>query len=282
MTVAPPTAGVPLTVAGDRRITRIGAILRRTKLDELAQLIDVLRGTMSLVGPRPEVPRYVAHYPPEWRARLLSVRPGITDFASVRYRDENELLAQAHDPEREYIDVILPTKLRYALHYVDQPTFANDLKRARADAAHRLRSNASSFNEGLRYERQQTLGLAGSEHVGAAGRAIAPSPTGGGRTHHPGLLAPHLPVSPGLRALAAGPALVRRLRVVRRRPELPGVSGAGRGAARTVALLRLRRLQANRAGLRAGRRDQRRGGADGAAQRRGARGVVAAPACSAC
>ncbi len=128
MTVAPPTAGVPLTVAGDRRITRIGAILRKTKLDELAQLIDVLRGTMSLVGPRPEVPRYVAHYPPEWRVRLLSVRPGITDFASVRYRDENELLAQAHDPEREYIDVILPTKLRYALHYVDQPTFANDLK----------------------------------------------------------------------------------------------------------------------------------------------------------
>src|SRR5512147_2154931 len=73
MTVAPPTGGVPLTVAGDRRITRVGALLRRTKLDELAQLIDVLRGTMSLVGPRPEVPRYVAHYPPEWRERLLSV-----------------------------------------------------------------------------------------------------------------------------------------------------------------------------------------------------------------
>jgi hypothetical protein len=83
---------------------------------------------MSLVGPRPEVPRYVAHYPPEWRERLLSVRPGITDFASVRYRDENELLAQAHDPEREYIEVILPTKLQYALHYVDRPTFANDLR----------------------------------------------------------------------------------------------------------------------------------------------------------
>lgn len=128
MTVAPPSGGVPLTVAGDRRITRVGALLRRSKLDELAQLIDVLRGTMSLVGPRPEVPRYVAHYPAEWRERLLSVRPGITDFASVRYRDENELLAQADDPEREYIDVILPTKLRYALHYVDRPSLANDLR----------------------------------------------------------------------------------------------------------------------------------------------------------
>jgi lipopolysaccharide/colanic/teichoic acid biosynthesis glycosyltransferase len=117
-----------ITAAGDSRITRVGKVLRRSKLDELAQLIDVLRGTMSLVGPRPEVPRYVAHYPPQWRERLLSVRPGITDFASVRYRDEGELLARAADPEREYVDVILPTKLRYALRYVDHPTFANDLR----------------------------------------------------------------------------------------------------------------------------------------------------------
>ena len=128
MTVSPPSGGIEVTVAGDARITRVGAFLRRTKLDELAQLLDVLRGTMSLVGPRPEVPRYVAHYPPEWRERLLSVRPGITDFASVRYHRENELLAQASDPEREYIDVVLPTKLRYALHYVDNPTLASDLK----------------------------------------------------------------------------------------------------------------------------------------------------------
>jgi lipopolysaccharide/colanic/teichoic acid biosynthesis glycosyltransferase len=128
MTVCRPTGGIELTVAGDARITRVGAILRRSKLDELAQLIDVVRGTMSLVGPRPEVPRYVRHYPPEWRERLLSVRPGITDFASVRYRNENELLARATDPEREYIDVVLPTKLRYALHYVDNPTLASDLR----------------------------------------------------------------------------------------------------------------------------------------------------------
>ena len=128
MTVGPATGGIEVTVAGDARITRVGAALRRTKLDELAQLIDVLRGTMSLVGPRPEVPRYVSHYPPEWRERLLSVRPGITDFASVRYHDENDLLARASDPEREYIEVILPTKLRYALHYVDNPTLASDLR----------------------------------------------------------------------------------------------------------------------------------------------------------
>jgi lipopolysaccharide/colanic/teichoic acid biosynthesis glycosyltransferase/membrane protein implicated in regulation of membrane protease activity len=116
-----------ITVAGDSRITRVGAVLRRSKLDELPQLIDVLRGTMSLVGPRPEVPRYVEHYPASWRERLLSVRPGVTDFASVHYRDENELLARAANPEQEYLNVVLPAKLRYSLHYVDNPTIANDL-----------------------------------------------------------------------------------------------------------------------------------------------------------
>jgi lipopolysaccharide/colanic/teichoic acid biosynthesis glycosyltransferase len=121
-------AGPQLTVAGDARITRVGGFLRRTKLDELPQLIDVLRGTMSLVGPRPEVPRYVEHYPAASRERVLSVRPGITDFASLRYRDENALLAQASDPEREYVEVILPSKLRYALDYVDNASVAGDLR----------------------------------------------------------------------------------------------------------------------------------------------------------
>ena len=122
-------AGAPhLTVAGDERITRSGAFLRRYKLDELAQLIDVLRGTMSLVGPRPEVPHYVQHYPHASRERVLSVRPGITDLASIRYRDENELLARAVDPELEYIEVILPSKLRYALDYVEHATLAGDLR----------------------------------------------------------------------------------------------------------------------------------------------------------
>ena len=126
---AVPMAGAPqLTVAGDLRITRSGAILRRYKLDELAQLIDVARGTMSLVGPRPEVPYYVRHYPDASRERVLSVRPGITDLASLRYRDENSLLALAADPELEYIEVILPSKLRYALDYVDHATLAGDLR----------------------------------------------------------------------------------------------------------------------------------------------------------
>ena len=120
--------GPQLTVAGDLRITRVGAFLRRSKLDELAQLVDVLRGTMSLVGPRPEVPHYVRHYPDATRERILSVRPGITDLASLRYRDENDLLAQAVDPEREYIEVILPSKLRYALDYVDNASLAGDLR----------------------------------------------------------------------------------------------------------------------------------------------------------
>jgi len=128
MSVVQSRDAAQITVAGDIRITRTGVWLRRWKLDELPQFIDVLRGTMSLVGPRPEVPRYVEHYPPEWRERLLSVRPGITDFASVRYRNENELLAQASNPEREYIDVVLPTKLRYALHYVDNPSLVSDLR----------------------------------------------------------------------------------------------------------------------------------------------------------
>ncbi len=128
MTVEQADGSAEVTVAGDIRITRTGAWLRRWKLDELPQLIDVLRGTMSLVGPRPEVPRYVEHYPLAWRERLLSVRPGVTDFASVRYHDENELLARADNPEREYIDVVLPAKLRYALHYVDNPSMSSDLR----------------------------------------------------------------------------------------------------------------------------------------------------------
>ncbi len=120
--------GPQLTVAGDARITRIGAFLRKYKLDELPQLIDVLRGTMSLVGPRPEVPQYVVHYPEASRERVLSVRPGITDVASLHYRNENDILARAADPEREYLEVILPSKLQYALEYVDNPSVGRDLR----------------------------------------------------------------------------------------------------------------------------------------------------------
>lgn len=120
--------GALITVGGDARITRVGAFLRRTKLDELPQLIDVLQGTMSLVGPRPEVPRYVALYPSAVREKVLSVRPGLTDLASIEYRDENALLARAADPEREYVETVLPAKLRLAADYVDRRTLALDLR----------------------------------------------------------------------------------------------------------------------------------------------------------
>jgi lipopolysaccharide/colanic/teichoic acid biosynthesis glycosyltransferase len=123
------SSGEPLlTVAGDQRITRVGSVLRRYKLDELPQLIDVLRGAMSLVGPRPEVPRYVDQYPERQRERVLSVRPGITDFASLKFRNENELLAEADNPEQKYLDVILPDKLRAAVNYVDHASLTTDLR----------------------------------------------------------------------------------------------------------------------------------------------------------
>jgi lipopolysaccharide/colanic/teichoic acid biosynthesis glycosyltransferase len=120
--------GLQITSDDDARITRAGAFLRRSKLDELPQLIDVLRGTMSLVGPRPEVPRYVAEYTPGQRERLLSVRPGITDFASLRFRNEGERLARADDPEREYLEVILPEKLRLAANSVEHASLSADMR----------------------------------------------------------------------------------------------------------------------------------------------------------
>lgn len=120
-------AGPSLTVGDDPRITRAGRWLRRTRVDELPQLIDVLRGDMSLVGPRPEVPRYVAHYPPGLRERALAVRPGITDPASLHFIDEAAQLARAADPEREYIERILPAKLQRAADYAERASLASDV-----------------------------------------------------------------------------------------------------------------------------------------------------------
>jgi lipopolysaccharide/colanic/teichoic acid biosynthesis glycosyltransferase len=122
-----PDRGPAITVGDDERITRVGRFLRRSKLDELPQLIDVLRGDMSVVGPRPEVPRYVAHYPPALRDRVLALRPGITDPVSLAFADESALLARAADPEREYVDVILPRKLDAAAAYAARATLATDL-----------------------------------------------------------------------------------------------------------------------------------------------------------
>ena len=119
--------GLQLTAQGDARITRAGRWLRATKLDELPQLIDVLAGDMSLVGPRPEVPRYMALYPEEARRQILSVRPGITDRAAIEFRDEEHLLAGAADPERTYVEQIMPVKQRLYLDYVARHSVAGDV-----------------------------------------------------------------------------------------------------------------------------------------------------------
>ena len=117
-----------LTLGHDRRITKAGKFLRRHKLDEFPQLFIVVAGTMSLVGPRPEVPRYVDCYPPDVREVVLSVRPGITDWASIYYKEENSLLNRATNPEQAYLDTILPAKLKYNLRYVNERSFWNDIQ----------------------------------------------------------------------------------------------------------------------------------------------------------
>jgi len=108
-----------ITVGGrDPRITRIGYFIRKYKLDELPQLFNVLKGDMSLVGPRPEVRKYVDLYTDEQR-KVLSVRPGITDYASIEYVDENTILGQADDADKAYIEQILPDKIRYNMKYIN-------------------------------------------------------------------------------------------------------------------------------------------------------------------
>ncbi len=111
-------SGGLLTIGGrDKRVTRVGYYLRRFKLDELPQLWNVLKGEMSIVGPRPEVKKYVDLYTPEQK-KVLSIRPGITDIASITYRNENSLLSEATDPEQHYVNVILPGKLRLNEIYI--------------------------------------------------------------------------------------------------------------------------------------------------------------------
>ncbi len=117
--------GAQITATGDARITRIGAWLRKTKLDELPQLFNVLKGEMSFVGPRPEVPRYVAKYNDEQK-RVLEFTPGITDPASCRFRHENDLLAEAQDAEALYVGEIMPEKIRLNLAYADRRNLWTD------------------------------------------------------------------------------------------------------------------------------------------------------------
>lgn len=128
MHVDAPRQGLELTVDGDPRITRVGRTLRRWRLDEWPQLIDVLLGHMSLVGPRPEVPRYAAAVPQPLRDHWLAFKPGMTDPASLAHIDEDRRLATCADPERVYIDEILPTKVHASIEYASTATRASDLR----------------------------------------------------------------------------------------------------------------------------------------------------------
>ena len=119
--------GLAITVGRDSRITRVGAFLRKTKLDELAQLLNVFIGQMSFVGPRPEVEQYVSLYTP-YQRQVLLVRPGITDYASIAYRNENDLLARADDPQRMYIEEIMPAKLELNMKYLREISPLADIK----------------------------------------------------------------------------------------------------------------------------------------------------------
>lgn len=127
MRVDAPALGPQVTVGLDPRITRVGHWLRSRRIDELPQFIDVLLGRMSLVGPRPEVPRFVAHYPAALAAQVLAVRPGITDPAALAHLDEASLLAGSADPERTYIDQVLPQKLAMQAKYASNATLWSDL-----------------------------------------------------------------------------------------------------------------------------------------------------------
>ncbi|MEN6406731.1 MAG: sugar transferase [Thermoguttaceae bacterium] len=121
-----PKLGGQITVGKDPRITRVGRLLRKTKTDELPQLINVLKGDMSLVGPRPEVRKYVEMFADDYQ-EILRVRPGVTDLASIKYRDESNVLAAAADPEKEYVERVLPEKIQLAKEYVQRRSFWLDL-----------------------------------------------------------------------------------------------------------------------------------------------------------
>lgn len=126
MVVDAEAKGRQITTDGDSRITKVGKFIRKTKIDELPQLFNVLSGKMSFVGPRPEVPRYVELYTEEQR-KVLTVKPGITDLASIEYRNENDLLKEAEDSDRKYIEEIMPAKLELNLKYIEKAGFFYDI-----------------------------------------------------------------------------------------------------------------------------------------------------------
>jgi lipopolysaccharide/colanic/teichoic acid biosynthesis glycosyltransferase len=121
-----PRRGGQITAGADTRITRLGRLLRKAKIDELPQLLNVFRGEMSLVGPRPEVPRYVELFRSDYQ-EILRVQPGVTDLASLKYRGESAVLALAADPEREYVTRVLPDKIALAKEYVRRSSFSFDV-----------------------------------------------------------------------------------------------------------------------------------------------------------
>lgn len=127
MVVEAEQKGLPITSSNDRRITRVGKLLRKIKLDEMPQLINILKGNMSLVGPRPEVSKYVQFYTDEQK-KVLTIKPGMTDPATVFFRNEEELLAKAVDKESFYINEIMPIKLKLYLQYVENASLLYDIK----------------------------------------------------------------------------------------------------------------------------------------------------------
>jgi lipopolysaccharide/colanic/teichoic acid biosynthesis glycosyltransferase len=128
MVIDAESKGLKITVGRDPRITNSGHFIRKYKIDELAQLINVVNGTMSLVGPRPEVREYINEYPKDIKDKVLSVKPGITDFASIEFKDENAILQGAENPNDTYINEILPIKQKLYIQYIDEQSILLDIK----------------------------------------------------------------------------------------------------------------------------------------------------------
>jgi lipopolysaccharide/colanic/teichoic acid biosynthesis glycosyltransferase len=127
MVVGADSQGPGVTSSDDNRITKVGRFIRKTKIDELPQLLNVLKGDMSLVGPRPELKKFVDAYTEDYK-KVLSVKPGITDNAAIEFRNEEEIMSQYQDKERAYIDIILPQKIKLYYDYIDNISFLNDMK----------------------------------------------------------------------------------------------------------------------------------------------------------
>lgn len=155
MVVDAPKLGGPITFGDDPRVTRFGRLLRNTKLDELPQLMNVLRGEMSLVGPRPEVAKYVALFPADYQV-ILQVRPGITDLASIEYRDEAAILGSATDPEEEYVRRVLPEKIRLAKDYVRRQSLRLDMAIILGTVMHLVGDRLTGVGAGGRRAKQES------------------------------------------------------------------------------------------------------------------------------